>query len=183
VNEFFKDKVSRYNLLIFVVMSVACSFSYYLINFFIKYMPGSFYQNQAINGASESLCNVIAIFMNKYLNQKKSLLISFLVCAISCALVMVAEMTEITAIIPIGVVGGKGGITIAFCFFYFITVDYFAPHYLGLVMGISNFFGRFSTVLAPAIAEVDEPVPMMTCIIICLMAGIMCLQLKVPQDF
>jgi len=146
-------------------------------------MPGSFYFNQALNGGAESLCIILSFFMNKYLNQRKSLIIAFVVCSVACGLVMIAEISEVTAIIPIGVIGGKGGITIAFNFFYFITVDYFEPHYLGLVMGIANFVGRLSTVLAPAIAEIDEPVPMLTCIVICVLAGIMSLQLKQPESF
>ena len=101
----------------------------------------------------------------------------------SCGIVMISEMTGNIGIIPVGVIGGKGGITMAFNFFYFITVDYFAPHYLGLVMGISNFVGRFSTVFAPAIAEIDEPVPMLTAISICVLATLMSIQLKQPQEF
>ena len=90
-------------------------------------MGGSFILNQVINGTSEASSVILAYVMNQYFNKKRSLVVAFLVAAVSCTIIMISEMTGNTDTIPIGVVGGKGGITIAFNFFYIITVDYFTP--------------------------------------------------------
>ena len=98
----------------------------------------------------------------------------------SCTVIMLSEITGNTGIIPMGVVGGQGGITIAFNFFYIIIVEHFTPQYYGLVMGISNFAGKLSTVFAPAIAEIDQPFPMVVAISICAVATFMSTQLEQP---
>ena len=68
--------------------------------------------------------------------------------------------------IPVAVLGVKAGAAVSFGYFYFSTVSYFNSQYLGLVMGLSNVVGRMSTILAPIVAEMDHPMPMMTCIVI-----------------
>jgi hypothetical protein len=80
--------------------------------------------------------------------------------------------------IPFGVLGAKAGIAIAFAFLYFSMVSYFDSAFLGFVMGISNVVGRSSTILAPAIAEVADPVPMISSTAICIIALICCLMLQ-----
>lgn len=56
------------NLIIFVVMYITTSFSYYLINFYIKYMPGDIFTNQAANSLAEALVQVCPVFMVKYMS-------------------------------------------------------------------------------------------------------------------
>jgi MFS family permease len=43
LKSFFADKNNRNNSVIFMVMGVACNFIYYLINFYVKYLPGDLY--------------------------------------------------------------------------------------------------------------------------------------------
>jgi hypothetical protein len=45
INYFLKDKLNLKNQCIFIVNSMACSFCFYLINFYIKYLPGDIYTN------------------------------------------------------------------------------------------------------------------------------------------
>ena len=42
---FWRDSLNRMNLAIFCVMYINCSFGYYLINFYVKYMPGDIFTN------------------------------------------------------------------------------------------------------------------------------------------
>ena len=93
-------------------------------------------------------------------------------------MVMFAEINGWEFLVPIGVLVGKASITTAFCFLYFTTVDYFESWYLGLAMGFCNVVGRSSTILSPIIAEMGKPLPMMSCIVICLLSFIMCLKLE-----
>lgn len=114
------------------------------------------------------------------MTQKKGFGVCFLSCAIGCGTVMWSEMKGIVWLIPITVLVSKSTITVAFCFIYFTTVDYFESSYLGFAIGLVNVFGRGSTIFSPIVAEIAEPVPMATCIVLCLAAFIMSLYLEQP---
>jgi len=66
---------------------------------------------------------------------------------------MIAEFYQIHWLIPVGVLGAKAGIAVAFCFLYFSQVNYFKSSFLGLMFGATNVVGRCSTILAPIVAE------------------------------
>tara|TARA_B110000305_G_C19258402_1_gene548290 strand:+ start:632 stop:919 length:288 start_codon:yes stop_codon:yes gene_type:complete len=85
-------------------------------------------------------------------------------------------------VIPFAILGAKFGITSAFCYLYFAQVNFFASAYLGLVMGFSNVFGRIVSISAPIVAELNDPVPMMSAVVICFMAFGLALQLKQPKE-
>ena len=87
--------------------------------------------------------------------------------AVACIFVIIIEYFDIVWAIPIAVLGAKAGVSIAFCFLYFSTVNYFSSTFLGLVMGFTNVTGRASTILAPIVAEMADPIPMLTTILLC----------------
>ena len=69
----------------------------------------------------------------------------------------------------------------AFCFLYFSQVNYFTSAFLGLIMGSSNVVGRCSTILAPVVAELPDPIAMVSCLILCIMGLFCCLLLEEPK--
>jgi len=162
-------------------MSVTCSFSYYLINFYVKYLPGNIYTNQIVNSISEAAAHAFSTVLVTILSIKRGFAACYITGAIACMLVMYAEMHSISWLVPIGVLGAKAGVSCAFCFVYFSTVNYFESSYLGFVMGFCNVAGRFSTIFAPMIAEKPDPMPMMSCIILCVVALVGCLLLEQPK--
>lgn len=46
------DKTLIHNLILMVMVWVASSFTFYLLNFMIKYMPGDIYFNSMVSGLS-----------------------------------------------------------------------------------------------------------------------------------
>jgi hypothetical protein len=164
------------------MMAVTCSFSYYLINFYVKYLPGSIYTNQIVNSLSESIANGLAVVVVAILSIKRGYFASYLICGISAFLVILSESSGTDSLIPIAVLGAKAGISIAFCFLYFSTVNYFESQYLGLVMGFSNVVGRLSTIAAPMIAEQPDPIPMVSCIVLCMVSLFSSMQLEQPES-
>jgi hypothetical protein len=74
-----------------MMMAITCSFSYYLINFYVKYLPGSIYTNQIVNSISESVSHGSAILVLKLFHIKRGYLFSFILCGFSCILVIVSE--------------------------------------------------------------------------------------------
>lgn len=123
--DFLRDKLNRSNQIIYLTMACACSFSYYLINFYVKYLPGDIYTNQIVNSISESFSNASGMFVVMLMSQKKGFAISYLGCAISCALVLIAESTEANWLVPVAVIMAKSTITVAFSLLYFTIVDFF----------------------------------------------------------
>lgn len=57
VKDFAKNRRHVINALVFIMLSTTCNFCYYLINFFIKYIPGDIYVNQLVNSLSEAFAN------------------------------------------------------------------------------------------------------------------------------
>jgi uncharacterized protein YggT (Ycf19 family) len=113
------------NAIIFMVMSITCSFSYYLINFYVKYLPGNIYTNQITNSLSECCAHAFSVIVVRIMSIKKGFASSYIVCAIACVLTLYAEIYGHNWLVPIGVLGAKAGISVAFCFLYFSTVNYF----------------------------------------------------------
>lgn len=128
-----------------------------------------------VNGLSEAFANGGATILLAFTGKKTGYSICFVATAFSCILVMFAEIHNANWLVPFGVLVGKFSITAAFCFLYFTTVDYFESSYLGFALGFCNVFGRGSTIMSPVIAEMGEPMPMMSCTVLCLVSFIMCI--------
>jgi hypothetical protein len=162
-----KTKHNVQNLFTFVFICVACSTVYYMINFYVKYLPGDIYLNQVFSSLSETVANVITLYFTRIYSIKKGLMTSFLVTTIGCVLVICSQLTGWDFVIPFAVLQVKAGMTIAFGYFFFATVHFFRTEFLGLVMGTANVIGRMSTILAPVIAEMEHPIPMIFSIALC----------------
>lgn len=101
------------------MIATSCSFCFYLINFYVKYLPGDIYTNQIVNSIAEAVAHGIVMVFVALIGVKKGFVSSFVCALVACVMVMYAEVYEHTWIIPFGVLGAKAGITVAFCFLYF----------------------------------------------------------------
>lgn len=161
-------------------MYITSSFSYYLINFYFKYLPGSVYTNAVVNSLSEAAAQTFSIILLKFMSVKKGFAFSFILCGISCMVVVFAEATGSDRLIPIAILGAKIGVSSAFCYLYFSMVEFFDSGNLGLVLGLCNVVSRLFTIAAPMVAEFEDPAPMISCAILCIFALTACLLLKKP---
>lgn len=73
-----------------MVMAVACNFVYYLINFYVKYLPGDIYTIQIVNSLAESFSQLFPLFIGRYVSNKKGFAISYFGAGIACFAVMIA---------------------------------------------------------------------------------------------
>ena len=178
---FFKSSSNKKNLLIFTVMYFACSYCYYLINLYMKYLTGDIYVNQITNSLSEAVSCIFPLLMLKRISVKSSFTIAFLVSMVSCVVIMIAEHGNYAALSPIGILGAKAGINVAFCFLYIGSINFFDNQFLGLQMGICNTIGRLGSAAAPLVAEVGAPTPMISCISVCVLAMAASAFLKQPE--
>ena len=68
---------------IYMMIGVGCSFCSYLVNFYIKYLPGDIFTNQLCNSLSEAGAQFITLWLTKKLSIKKGLVASFMIAAVA----------------------------------------------------------------------------------------------------
>ena len=129
---FFESSVNKKNLFAFVLMYSACTYCYYLINLYVKYLSGDIFVNQITHSLSEAISCLFPLLMLQYISVKRAFAISFLIATVSCAVILLAEVTKFKGLIPIGLIGAKAGINIAFCFLYIGSISFFENQFLGL---------------------------------------------------
>ena len=145
------------NLLIMSVIMIASQFNYYLINFNIKYLPGNLFMNQIITGISEISFFAFSYSMYQKLGLKRSFILGFMFAvAGSVPLIFIREGDAIPAMILLARVGIAYTINISYLAFAFL----FPPILSQTVFGFAKTVGRSATILAPMVAEMKQPVPM-----------------------
>jgi len=142
-----------------IYMWSAVSFSYYMIIFQLKYIPGNVFINNMTSSLSEMVANILAGFLYKYLRVRVSLIVCFSSALVGGALILFLGVEDVDWI-PVFITFAKGGIAAAFTIIYIASAELFPTLFTATALGICNFFARFLTILAPGIAELDEPVPM-----------------------
>ena len=153
------------NLIIIVLSWCASTVCFYIIGFYIKYIPGDVFVNIIITSIADALSSIGAGVVSTWIGAKKTLFLSFTLAALAgLALIFSSESPHWTMVF---VLVTRYGINSAFTLCYIITADYFPSIVSSQVFGICNVFARFSTILSPLIAEIDAPLPMIIYVFIC----------------
>ena len=134
------------------------SFNYYLITFYMKYVPGNIYVNTTASALSENVAYVVSgLLLNK---------IGIKLCYV-CALIIAIVGGFLLAAMPATgwteasfVLICKFGISWSFNNCYLSTPLLFPAHLRVRVFGICHLLASFVTVLSPLLAEIDPPTPM-----------------------
>ena len=142
-----------------IYMWSAVSFSYFMIIFQLKYIPGNVYVNNMSSSLSEMVANILAGFLYKYLKIKTSLIVCFSVALVGGALILFLGVENVHWI-PVFITLAKGGIAANFTIIYIASSEMFPTLFTATALGICNFFARFLTILAPGVAELNAPAPM-----------------------
>lgn len=169
------------NTIIFSMLSVASSFGYHMLNFYVKYLPGNFFQIQMVSSLAEAAANFSSSCFNSCLSIRKGFLFSFFITLVASVFLLFAKSSEsdtVKSFVPFLVLLDKFGITVAFAFLYFAPFQFFEPKFFGLCIGISNTIGKLSTIMAPVVAESGGDLPMGSIIVICTAASVSVMLLK-----
>ena len=110
VREFVKQRANVRNAAIFMLMGITCSFCYYLLNFYVKYMPGNIFVNQIGNSLAEALSNGIAYLLLRCMNIKRGYFLSFLICSIASLFLMIAVLSNLFEVVPVFILLTKSSI-------------------------------------------------------------------------
>lgn len=175
---YLKQGVVRRNLVIMAYLWAMCSFSYYMIIFYLKYLPGDIYSNTFSSSGTDMASVLFGGALYKRLGIKKtySVLLSFSVVG---GILIVLFGTNNEGWMPLFVIITKIGIAGCFVCVYICMVDVFPTLFLASAFGICNFLARILTIVAPQVAELEPPTPMI--ILTCLCAlGILMVQFVIP---
>lgn len=170
----FKDilRVRRHfvNLIIMVTVWIGSSFDYYLLNFQMKSIKGNVFLNTFSSSMSELPSIIISGFMYKRLGLKITLVFWFSLSLVGGMLLLIFGNSH-EKLIPVFVLFSKAGVTATFNLCYLANAQIFPAIFAGTAFGICNIGAKSITILAPLIAEVNPPTPM---ILFCITAGLAC---------
>ena len=174
---FCADKSLFCNLCLMAIFWTVSSFNYYIITFYLKYIPGNVFVNTVLSCTAEILaygCSGVAM---KKFGVKLSYMISFIVAATGGILLVIFFNAE-GALIAVFVLFAKFGIALTFNLCYLATPQMFPVALTSTAFGICNIFARVATILSPLIAEAPDPVPMSIFSIMCIAAAFLPLFLR-----
>ena len=118
------------------------------------------------------MCEIPAYFLSGFVYEKlgiKMTLIGFYGFSIFGSITYMAVITENNILIAVMILLTKFGVSGTFNIAYLANASLFPAIFRSTTFGICNIFARVITILAPLIAETDDPFPMMTFTI---MAGV-----------
>lgn len=157
------------NLLIMNVAWASAAFTYYTVNFYVKYIPGNMYTNVMVAQFSEIIACFISGSLANRFGTKHTIIFSFAVGGIFGLTMNYVNPTNIPLILTCLLLA-KFGVSSAFNMVYIITSEYFPTKYSSSVFGICNIVCRLTSAIAPLTAEIKAPYPMIIFAIFCLLS-------------
>jgi hypothetical protein len=106
-----KDKESFYNLGLMIICWVSTTFTYYLVIFLVKYLPGSLYMNQVVSGFSVfGYLLVPALGAHKLLDNRRVMLFGYALSIVFLGAMLLVE----SEVVQVGDGGGEGDGSLAY---------------------------------------------------------------------
>ena len=152
------------NLSISVCLYWSISFKYYMMSLYMKYIGGDVMMNILFTGICEIIANIFTyIMVNKF-----GLRVSFVICSFICIIFGFLLLFDMPGyLIGICVVCARFGVQAEFpMLHYYNNIGIFNPLFVPFLYLIGGFWAKMWTVLAPQVAEMPKPIPMMTYLIV-----------------
>ena len=167
-NEFVNFLGKQYNLINLVVYAYlycASSFNYYLITFYLKYLPGNIFQNMMVASLAEFTASLAIGFVVRKLGHKNAFTATFGFFTISSLCLALAIQFEAAELMPVILMVAKLTSTGAIATVYMSSLVFFPNQFLGTVFGICGSSAKFVTIFSPMVAESPEPTASATMIL------------------
>ena len=139
---------------------------YYMIEYYIIYMPGDVYNNSFGASIAEIGSVLAGGFLYKYLSAKKTFVISFALSLIGGLLILILGST-CTVLMPLFVLIVKFGISLSQVSCYIAQAELFPTLFAATSIGICSFSANIVTIAAPYIAQMNEPYPVLVIVLSC----------------
>ncbi|TNV80510.1 hypothetical protein FGO68_gene767 [Halteria grandinella] len=176
-------KIRRHliNLVILVAVWIASSFNFYLINFQLKYIQGDVFVNTLVSAISELPATILAGYLYQKIGIKITLVMMFGVAIIgSISLLSLGD--NHVGLIPVFILLAKSGVSATFNICYLANAQIFPAIFSGTAFGICNIGAKLATILAPLMAEVNPPAPMIIFTCTAALAALLSLSIITKPD-
>ena len=180
--ELCENKTYLRNLLIMVFTWCTLSFSYYLLNFLLKYLQGDIFMNSYAASGAEIVSKALSSPILIYLGLKALFGLTFGLGAIGalCLVLLPGASDRMTCLF---VLVAKFGLSMGWVGGYMGLILTFPTTLVSTAMGCCNLASRALSMLAPMVAELPEVVPLLTILTLCAIAVVLTQFLKVaPQE-
>lgn len=144
-----------------LVAWMASSFNYYLVSIALKYGMGDIFLNTFVSMASEIPVTLLSGVLVHKFGLKATLCSMFIVAVCGSVGLLVLPAGQVT-LIPIFILLGKSGVSGTFNICYLANAQIFPAIFAGTAFGICNIGAKLATILAPLVAETEQPIPGIT---------------------
>ena len=153
-----KNRKLLRNLIISTTLMVTCQFNYFLICFNIKYMPGIIFLSQIICASCEMAFLFISNPFIKYLGLKRSFFVGYGISLLGSVPLIFETNSNVLPVLLILL--ARVGIIFVVNVTYLTFSTLFPPIFSQTTFGFAKLIGRVFVVLAPLVAELAAPAPM-----------------------
>jgi nitrate/nitrite transporter NarK len=136
----------------------ASLFSFNLLSFYVKYLPGDLYQNSIMLGLSTLVGGLLYVMLCQRYGTISSFTIVYTISLLGAILILLFG-TSVESLMPVFVFCTRAGIFGLYVACMQNTVKIFPTIISASAMGICNFCGNLMAVLSPMIAEYEHPLP------------------------
>ena len=150
------------------------SFTYYLIIFKLKSLPGNIFVNSSFSAIANALGHFLALYFYKCMSARNVMILFFTIQILGAIpLCMQFNESELYTkhILPISLLLCTFGSSGQFCNLYLAHLDLFPLVFATTTMGVCNIVARTVTIFSPLIAEISYPVPAITFTVMSLAAA------------
>ena len=141
--------------------------------FYLKYLPGSIFVNSGVSSLADAFGYLGSLVIAMRTDTpKQGFTYAFSFMTVSAAALALSETNDdlvgakadksLSWIIPCEILTIKVACAACFVFLYSGQLFYFESRHLGIVMAMNNIIGRSLSILAPIVAEMEPPLPMIS---------------------
>lgn len=160
------------NLILMTVFWTAASFNFYVLTFYLKYIPGSIYVNACLACVADIVGHMVSGYIAKLFGVKPAFFIAFILASIGGVMLVIFFNAKET-LIAVFVLFARCGMAFAFNMVYYATPQMFPTETCSTAFGICNVFARFISILSPLVAELPEPVPMTVFSVVAIVSAVL----------
>jgi hypothetical protein len=134
-----------------IILWSLCSFSFYVISYYVTEFPGSIYTNGILMGVADLTACFVSTILLKWINFKQIFFSSFSICLVVSLIFTFYNNSPEVGYICVFLL--RHSITILFMLCFFVTSEIFSSNVKARVFSICNFFARALTLMAPMVAQ------------------------------
>ena len=191
---FLKDKVIRNNLLIMLVIWSFCSFSFFLIPFYLSSIDADFYALSFSSEIAEFIASIICLFITKLMKLERALFMFLSLVVVSALGLMGYKLfmeshSESSSKEMHDIINGvlimltNLGAVCSFDIAYLVNPELFPTMVLASAYGACNVFGRMISISSPIVARIPNPYPLIILITYCGVCSVLVTKLKkIPSE-